>query len=503
MVKYFKDRPMLLCGIIGSVLCVIGFHSVIFVFFAAIFFIGIFFALLIKRAKPAFVFVSAFLILISTSVILTSAKADKTAEYAGNYVSGDFIVTTQPENRGSYSYAVFEANGCDGLKNGTRIAVFLKNSNLSLGDIITANIKLKAIDDKYKAMDYADKIYITGNVKGTAVKKNESDPILSFVGKLRNYITNTLFSNMDYKEAATLNAIVYGDKSYISDEFYGHIKAAGVSHVMVVSGMHLAIIVSLATYLCEKFVYNGYLKSFVIFMTVLFMAALCGFTKSIVRAGVCYIIYAVGLAFKRDNTPENTLGAAVSLIFIVSPFTVFSVSFRLSALSTLGIVAAASPVNKALEERGIIKHRSILALISAVTVTMFALIFTLPVTVYYFGYISSVSVITNLLIAEAVTVALTVTVIGLVLYAVIPVIGEGVLAFAGIAAKYINFVIDYFGSLDFAVISFGKYAFPISVILLSAVLFALFACQKRADMLKLKEINEKIVREGGKKLIWR
>ena len=140
---------------------------------------------------------------------------------------------------------------------------------------------------------------------------------------------------------------------------------------------------------------------------------------------------------------------------------------------------------------------------SAISVTVFALIFTLPVTVYFFGYISSVSVITNLLIGEVITVALTVTVIGLVLYAVVPMIGEGVLAFAGLAAKYINYVIDRFGSLGFAAASFGEGAFPVSLILFFAVPAVLFACQKRADMLKLKAMNKKIMREGGKKLLWR
>ena len=77
------------------------------------------------------------------------------------------------------------------------------------------------------------------------------------------------------------------------------------------------------------------------------------------------------------------------------------------------------------------------------------------------------------------------------------------LAFAGLAAKYINYVIDRFGSLEFAAASFGEMAFPVSLILFFAVPEVLFACQKRADMLKLKAMNKKIMREGGKKLLWR
>ena len=68
---------------------------------------------------------------------------------------------------------------------------------------------------------------------------------------------------------------------------------------------------------------------------------------------------------------------------------------------------------------------------------------------------------------------------------------------AGIAAAYINLVIREFGSLPFAVIKLGRFAFVCSLALLFSVIWALFACKKRTDMLKLKAVNRKIVKERG------
>lgn len=503
MLKYLKKRPMLLCGILGSFLCVIGYYSQITEFFIALGFIFLFFFLKIRRVKTVFLFVVAVLFTISVSVIVKDSSAQKISSLSGNTVSGSFTVESEPEGHGSYYYTELKAKKCEGLKKGTKIAVFTDKAGFECGDIVASELKLKAVKDKYLKSDYADKIYITGSADKIAVIKKQGDGALAAVHKLRLYISKTLFANVGYREAATLTAVAYGDKSYISDDFYGCIRSAGVSHVMVVSGMHLAIIVSLTAGLCEKLFYNAYIKCFAVILTVLGMSALCGFTKSIIRAGFCYVIYAVGLALKRDNTPENTLGGAVSLIYIFSPFTVFSISFQLSALSTLGIVAAAAPVNDAVIKHNLIKNGLVRGLFSSCTVTLSALLFTLPVTVYCFGYISTVSVITNLLISEAVTAALVLTAAGLVIYAVFPLAGRGVMFFAGEAAHYINAVIEYFGSLKYSVLELGNGALPMSVALLLSVTAILFACKKHSDNVRLKKINNKIIREGGGRLIWR
>lgn len=55
---------------------------------------------------------------------------------------------------------------------------------------------------------------------------------------IKNYITGVMFLNMSYSSAATLSAMTVGDKFYHSDEFTKSVRNSGVSHIMVVSGMH-------------------------------------------------------------------------------------------------------------------------------------------------------------------------------------------------------------------------------------------------------------------------
>lgn len=503
MLDYMKKRPMLLCAVIGGIISIVGFFSRIAVFCCGLILIAVFFIMLQKKIDNKHIFVVFMLFAVAVSVLITRNRIAETVSADLQTVDGRFIVIEDPENHGDYYSLLLEANGCEGLRNGTRILTFCKSGGYKCGNSLSARIKISSIDEKYKIYDYSEGIYLSGNIINASVTDEKGDYILYLIGNVRKYIADTLFSNMGYKEAATLTAIVSGDRSYLSDEFYGHIKCAGVSHVMVVSGMHLSVIVMLMTYFSEKLFYNPYLKALTVFITVVFMTALCGFTKSILRAGLCYIIYAVGIALKRDNTPENTLGAAVSVILIAEPFAIFSISFQLSVLSTLGIVACALPCIKFIKEKKIIEKRIILNIISAVSVTVFALIFTLPVTIYVFGYASTVALITNLLISQTVTLALSFAAVALVLNLFLPFIARPLFILAEITTKYIGFVIDEFGSLTFATVTLGKVPFIFSLFILIGVITALFACKKRLDMLKLNAMNEKIIREGGGKLKWR
>ncbi len=505
MLDYMKRRPMLLCALIAAAVCAAGYYSRAAVFIIGIGLILLFFAMLYKKINPVFPAVALILVFISANLLYTCGKIEKITKADGTVVSGGFIALESPEKYDGFYSAALEACGCPGLENGTRVLAFFygNKTEFECGDIISAEISLRKADGDYKAGSYADKIYLTGSAEFTAVTEKGGDFILSAFNNVRRYITETLFGNIGYREAATLAAVVFGDDSYFTEEFISNIRGAGVSHVMVVSGMHLAVIVSLVTRFSEKFVYSRGLKAFLMFLTVVLMTALCGFTKSIIRAGVCYIIYAVGILLKRENDSVNTLGGAVSLILAAEPFAVLSVSFQLSVLSTLGIVAAAVPVMRYIACKRLFKSRLLFSVLSSFAVTLSALLFTLPVTVYVFGYISAVSVAANLLISYAVTAALSVSAAGLAVFALFPPAGSILLRAAGAVTEYINFIIDEFGSLPFAVVTFGKYTFVLSVILLLAITAALFSCKKREDMLKLKKLNRKIVREGGNKLKWR
>lgn len=479
---------MLLCAIISSVFCILGYYCFAAIIISGIITAFLFTFMLIKHYNPIAVFVVFMIILTEASVLYNYCEMLEIRKYDGVKTYGEFTVCDTPVDHGTFYTAALKTKEYGGLKGGIKFNAVYYGKELECGDSVTANVKFSLNGEKYIKSYDAERTYISGNISKIKVNENSGNGILKAFGKIREYIKRTLFSYMKNENAATLNAVLTGDKQQLSDEMRNLIKNAGVSHVTVVSGMHLSVIVAAVTFLTGKLFYNRFAKAVSILLTVLFVNLLCGFTPSVMRAGGCYILYAAAVLLKSENCLENTLGGAVSLMLINSPFIIFSVSFQLSVLATLGIVAAALPVINAVKIR--IKNKSLIWLISSVTVTLCAAAFTMPVSICIFGYISVVSVITNLLISFAVTAALVVTAAGIIISLISLPIADFIFSAAELLAYYINYVITLFGSMPFATVNTGKASFVVSFFAIILILTVLFACKKRNDMLKLKLIEE-------------
>ena len=481
---------MLLCAAVSAVLCIVGFYCPPAVFFCGIALIILFFVSLYLR-RPAETVVAFILAVTTAGILLTSSRAAELSGLDGSAAKGEFTVVSEPEKHGTADTVELEATSCDTLKRGTKlicIQATVSLSQLSLGT--------------QKRSYYSEGIFLRGKLRDIRVEKGNDDPVLQKIRNVRSYIKNTLFSAMSRDEAATLTAVTIGDRSYFTDEFYANVKKAGVSHVMVVSGMHLSVIVGLTAVAVKKYFYNKYLRALTMLATVLFMAAVCGFTKSILRAGFCSLFLAVSILSERDNTTENSLGGAAALLFMISPFTVFSVSFQLSFLSTLGIVSVAMPCLKFIKDNGLLKTNLVFTLFSAVLVTLAATLFTLPISIYTFGYVSNVSVFTNLLIDVAAGIALQISAVALALNLIFPYLTRLLFIAAEFTAAYINRIINLFGSLPFAVSDIGTPEFYASLLIIISVIAALFAFKRRLDRLKLNEMYRKISSERGRKFRW-
>jgi competence protein ComEC len=211
------------------------------------------------------------------------------------------------------------------------------------------------------------------------------------------------------------------------------------------------------------------------------------------RAGITYIIMALALIIGRENTPENTLGAAVSLILLFDPFAIKNVAFLLSVLSTFAILVVALPASEYIT-KNILKKPFFAPIVSSVLISFSALVFTSPITIYVFGYVSNVSVITNLLTSLAVSVAMYLCILGFL----IPFLKPLLFFLSSMVVKYINFVINYFGELPFATINTPKWLAFVMVGVIVLILWLLIACKEKQNVLLLREMRFKKYVERGK-----
>lgn len=498
VLNFLKKRPMLFLAVVAAVSVLLIYYS----FFTAIIFaalcIVLMFVLNFKKQSGVFILCGVMLLLTMLSAAHTLSNIDRCETLDCMTVSGEFVVVSTSQSDSDGYNCEIEVINCKYLQNGDKLSAAYTGPEIELGQTFRAKASLSKIENSATALNYYSKgIYLFADLS-SLVLTNNNDFVLSGVNTLRKYIKTEIFKYFEKSEAVTMLALLTGDRTHLTDNFYSNLKSAGVMHVMVVSGMHLSIIVAFMLYVVKKFLYNRFLKAFVIFITVVSVAAVCGFTMSIMRAGITYILIALALLIGRKYNPENSLGAAVSIILLINPLAIFSAAFQLSVLSTFGILSIALPVIKFLVEYKIIKNKLLLGVTSLVLISLAALLLTLPVTISIFGYVSNMSLVTNLLISFAVTAAISLCILGFLCFPLRSVIFWA----TSLIIRFVNWVINYFGSSEFAVTHLPKWSAAVIIAVIFLILCILLACAKRENMLKLKGIVDKKVKEGGGKLKW-
>ncbi len=501
MIDYLKKRTMLVTAVGCCVTAVCGFYfENLLLGLLIIVLIPLTVWLILSKYYKG-VIVTLLIGMVSVSCLSTLNSINNNSKLMGTYVTGDFVLTEKNFETAYSRLDCFEVQKSNTLKRGTKIYAWHKSFSAQRGDVVSGSLLLENIEDEYRSSYYSLGVYYKGTFEEIQVT-NRKDGVIVFTERVRRYISYSLKKNVSYSSAVTLSALVFGDRSEFSDEYYENVKRAGVAHIMVVSGMHLTILVSLILKLVERHIYNPLLRGVIMLAVVLFLCGACGFTMSVIRAGVTYLIMALGLVLKRQYSGENALGLATAIILMSSPFAIFSVALQLSVLSTFGILAVALPVCNYLSER--IKLKPILKwIIESVILSLSACLLTLPVVIYVFGYVSTVSVVANLLVDFPLTVCLCITVIALVLNLFCPFSARPLFLFADYITRIVNKIINYLGSRSYATVTTPEFMTVFAVILIILVFYLLIACKKRIDVLKLKAMNKHIIKTRGRTYKWR
>lgn len=216
-------------------------------------------------------------------------------------------------------------------------------------------------------------------------------------------------------ELATVGALTLGYKDDIDPEVRRHFQASGAAHVLAVSGLHTGIIYGLLVWLLTL---GGRFRpmhenrwgrraiSAVIIAVMWGYAWLTGMTPSVVRAVLMVSLFEIGRMFYRQSFSLNTIAAAAVLILLVRPSDLWSVSFQLSFAATAAIVVMVNGMGKVFhyrELRQTFAGRVINWIIALMLVSIAAQLGTLPITIYYFGQVSSYFLLTNLIVLPLAT----------------------------------------------------------------------------------------------------
>lgn len=227
-----------------------------------------------------------------------------------------------------------------------------------------------------------------------------SRPPYYYALTLRQRLLGSVDALLPPDEAALLNGVLLGDTDGLSEDLVADFRTDGVSHILSVSGLHMATVAELLMLLLLFLHVPKRAASLAAGCGVLgFMAVAC-FVPPVTRSGVMCLLCLAAPVLSRRADPLNSLCVSALLICLSNPYAAADVGLLLSFSATLGLVLFAGPAARFLNAR-LDRVPALSPLIRAadgvLATTAAATLFTLPVVLLSFGTLSAVAPLANLL----------------------------------------------------------------------------------------------------------
>jgi competence protein ComEC len=203
-------------------------------------------------------------------------------------------------------------------------------------------------------------------------------------------------------EAGLASGILIGLRDRVDRDLAAAFVAAGVSHVVAISGWNIAIVAAAIAALLRTWPRRR--RSIAILLAIGLYTALTGASASVLRAAVMATVVLLARETGRPGRAAAALGWAVAGILVAGPGLVTDPGFALSAAATGGLIAWATPLTERLAGwRGGQLPGWLCASLGVSLAAEFA---TLPIALVCFGRIALIAPVVNLAVVPLVAPAM-------------------------------------------------------------------------------------------------
>lgn len=277
--------------------------------------------------------------------------------------------------------------------------------------------------------------YQTGEIRIEHYAPTRRDIPALLRQKLREIISD-VFSQ---KCSPFATALLIGDTAELDYKTDTDLKISGIRHVAAVSGLHVSILFALISTVSLR---NRWITALLGFPILFCFAAVAGFTPSVCRACIMSGLMLLAMLVNREYDGITALSFAVLILLLGNPLAVTSVSLQLSVSSVAGIYLFDPAIRKWLlskfpeKKEGKIRTKLKNWFTASVSISLSTMILTVPLSAWYFGTVSLIGPLTNLL---------TLWIISGIFYGIMAVCAVSMLFPAGsvVLAKFVSMLIRY------------------------------------------------------------
>lgn len=438
----FRKRPLMICcscflvsAAIGF--CISGTVKQILIAVLALTAVIITALLLAKREKKSGIRFAVILtaVIFATVALLESfvffdIYKDNNKDTVGKSVVITATVSSERSVQAGYSSYNIELESVNGNKTAGKALLDVNfDAKLRAGDVIEAvcegtelsgvtngkGAEISLLSDGIVSA-FTINSYSDNNPRIIGSNKTPNIYFSSFNQKLSFVLTNSIGG----EEGRLASAVLLGNRRELLSETKRDFSRNGISHVLSISGMHMAIIAGVAELLLRLIKVKKTVRCFIVPVVLFLYLALTGFSLSAIRAALMLTCVYVSFVHETPVDPMTVLFAVCSFILLLLPSSAADIGFWMSFLATFGILVIAPMTNRMFPVKSSDKiakktmKRVLRYICSALAVTLSANFSVLFITWIAFGKTALLSPLVNLIAAPCVTVIMVISVVCLV-----------------------------------------------------------------------------------------
>lgn len=235
----------------------------------------------------------------------------------------------------------------------------------------------------------------------TLLDQGQGSRVLAALYAFRARASAILQSLLPEPYAALAGGMILGIESGIPRELYAEFNLTGASHVIVISGSNIALVSAIFLAVFSRGLMGRKRLAAVFTLAgIIAYTLLVGADSAVTRAAIMGGLFVLAMALGQQSAALISLFLAGLLMLALNPLTLWDVGFQLSFAATLGLILLGQPLLRRWQTgtggrlpkftRGLVAE--------GLLITVAAQIATLPLIVSYFGRLSLISVLVNLLI---------------------------------------------------------------------------------------------------------
>jgi competence protein ComEC len=377
----------------------------------------------------------------------------------------DVRVVDHPARESDLPTALLEVRGTgQALPAGSKLRLRLPpESAIEWGDTLRLLARLDAPRESrfpggFSALDaaHAQDVVAMGRALATDEARAPTSPMRATVTRWRRGIEACFVRRLSSATRELVMPLVVGDRSGLGTELDARLKAAGLIHLLALSGLHVVWMAGVARGLAALAGGGLRMRAAAGAACALLYAAIAGPIPSLARAVASELVAAIAQWRGRALDPLQALAVSAATLLAWKPGWSGDLGFQLSCAATLGLVALGRPTGAAIERLSPRIARALAPLLPTATAQVTAL----PLMLWRFHALPWTGLGANLLAVPISELLLAAAWLGVVLDALLPGAGGWCFAACEGLASALRAVADHAARAPLALLPTGSSPWP-------------------------------------------